>query len=105
MSAGPKSGLEASCDDCESKLENDTGANAGAIEEPNDSERFISGGERSEETVRRWLGGVLWSMFAMVRRVCGSLSRAIAQKGRVQQYLYGPGSSSGLARRTIVVAK
>jgi hypothetical protein len=34
-------------------------ANAGAIEEPNDSDRFISGGERSEETVRRWLGGVL----------------------------------------------
>lgn len=77
MNAGPKGGLEASCDGCESKLENDGGANVGAIEEPNDSERFISGGERSEDTVRRWLGGVLWSMFAMVRCVCRSLSRAI----------------------------
>ena len=33
--------------------------NVGAIEEPNDSVRFISGGERSEETARRLLGGVL----------------------------------------------
>jgi hypothetical protein len=33
-------------------------SNEGALAEPNDSERSISGGERSEETVRRWLGGV-----------------------------------------------
>jgi hypothetical protein len=32
---------------------------AEAIDEPNDSDRFISGGERREETVRRVLGGVL----------------------------------------------
>lgn len=38
---------------------------AEAIEEPNDSERFISGGERSEETVRRLLGGVWNGEFAM----------------------------------------
>jgi hypothetical protein len=43
----------------ELKEEKGDWANAGAIEEPNDSDRFISGGERSEETVRRWLGGVL----------------------------------------------
>jgi hypothetical protein len=41
----------------------------GAVKEPNDSERFISGGERSEETVRRWLGGVLCTMFAIASRV------------------------------------
>jgi len=39
--------------------ENDEAVKVGAIEEPNDSERFISGGERSEETARRLLGGVL----------------------------------------------
>lgn len=33
--------------------------NAGGIDVPNDSDRFISGGERSEETVSRLLGGVL----------------------------------------------
>jgi hypothetical protein len=59
MTAGLNRGLETSCAGCESKLENDPGVNLGAVEEPNDSERFISGGERSEETVRRWLGGVL----------------------------------------------
>lgn len=32
---------------------------AEAIEEPNDSDRCISGGERREETVRRLIGGVL----------------------------------------------
>jgi hypothetical protein len=34
-------------------------SNEGAIEEPNEPERFISGGERSEETERRWAGGGL----------------------------------------------
>ena len=72
--------MEASGAGCESMVENDTGSKVGAIEEPNDSERFISGGERSEETVRRWLGGVLWSMFAMVRRVCGSLPKRLRGK-------------------------
>lgn len=38
-----------------------------AIDEPKDSERFISGGERSEETVMRWLGGVLYGGFAIAR--------------------------------------
>jgi hypothetical protein len=51
--------LETSCAGCESKLEYDPGEKVGAMDEPNDSERFISGGERSEDTVRRWLGGVL----------------------------------------------
>lgn len=50
-----------------------------AIEEPNDSDRFISGGERSEETVRRWLGGDLYVGFAIVRDgwgrgVCGGFN-------------------------------
>ncbi len=40
--------------------------NAGAIEEPNDSDRFISGGESSEETVKRWLGGVLYGELSIV---------------------------------------
>jgi len=60
-----------SLDGCELKLlEWTAGPNAGAVEEPNDSERSISGGERSEETVRRLLwGGVGWGEFAMVRRM------------------------------------
>ena len=37
----------------------------GAIDEPNDSDRFISGGESSEETVKRWLGGDLCAGFAI----------------------------------------
>lgn len=45
----------------------------GAIDELNDSERFISGGESSEETVRRWLGGVLHGGFAMVQVGCGEV--------------------------------
>jgi hypothetical protein len=61
-----KSGFETAVDDCESKLEKDARSNVWAIEEPNDSERFISG---SEETVRRWLGAVLGTKFAMSRRM------------------------------------
>jgi hypothetical protein len=76
-----KVGLEALVDDCESKLENDTGSNVGTIEEPNDSERFISGGERSEETVRRWLGGVLWTKFAMSCRMCKVCLVVMGEKG------------------------
>lgn len=50
-------GLNTGLGGCESKLaDKAVGLNEVAIEEPNDSERFISGGERSEETVRRWLG-------------------------------------------------
>lgn len=56
-------------DGTELNEEKGDGVNAGAIEEPNDSDRFISGGERSEETVRRWLGGVLYGGFAIVRWV------------------------------------
>jgi hypothetical protein len=37
----------------------------GPIDELKDSERFISGGERSEETVRRLLWGVLYERFAI----------------------------------------
>lgn len=51
----------------ELKDENGEGPKTGAVEEPNDSERFISGGERSEETVNRLLGGVLSGRFAMMR--------------------------------------
>lgn len=47
--------------------ENGVWTSEGAIEELNDSDRFISGGERSEETVRRWLDGVLYVGFAIVR--------------------------------------
>lgn len=52
-----------------SELNDEKGERAieGPIDEPNDSDRFISGGERSEETVRRLLGGVLYARFAMVR--------------------------------------
>lgn len=58
---------------------------AGAIEEPNDSERFISGGERSEETVRRWLGGVLYGEFAIVGLGGGgSLSVVQARGSKVE---------------------
>jgi hypothetical protein len=45
--------------------EKDDRAREGAIEEPKDSERFISGGESSEETERRWVGGVLSGRFDM----------------------------------------
>lgn len=45
----------------------------GAIVEPNDSDRFISGGERSEETVRRLLGGVLYVGFAIAEGGRGEL--------------------------------
>jgi hypothetical protein len=53
---GPVTG----CDGCESNEENgERSCGSCSMEEPNDSERLVSGGERSEETVRRWLGGVL----------------------------------------------
>lgn len=58
-------------DGSELKDEKGERAIAGAIDEPKDSERFISGGERSEETVRRLLGGVLYGGFAIVREVWG----------------------------------
>jgi hypothetical protein len=45
----------------------------GAIDEPNDSDRCISGGDSSEETVRRWLGGVLYVGFAIAEK-CGGRS-------------------------------
>lgn len=44
---------------CKSKEVNGVCSIEGAIDEPNDSERFISGGERREETVSRFLGGEL----------------------------------------------
>ena len=47
--------LEAS----ELKEEKGDWINVGGIDVPNDSDRFISGGERREETVSRLLGGVL----------------------------------------------
>jgi hypothetical protein len=71
---GPRGG-------CERKLENGLCANVDAVEEPNDSERFISGGERSEETVRRWLGGVLWSMFAMAQSMRAEFVRGDCENG------------------------
>ena len=51
----------------ESELKDEKGDCAiGAIDEPNDPERFISGGEsrRDERLGRRWVGGVLYG-FAM----------------------------------------
>jgi hypothetical protein len=47
--------------------ENGESAIEGAIDEPKDSDRFISGGERSDETVRRLVGGVLYVRFAIAR--------------------------------------
>ena len=47
--------------------ENGESAIEGPIDEPNDSDGFISGGERSEETVRRLLRGVLYVRFAIAR--------------------------------------
>ena len=38
------------------------------IAEPNELERSISGGERSEETVRRLVGGDLFVGFAIIGR-------------------------------------
>jgi hypothetical protein len=40
---------------------------AGPNVEPKDSDRFISGGERREETVRRLVGGVSCAGFAIVQ--------------------------------------
>jgi hypothetical protein len=63
----------------------------GAIVEPNDSDRFISGGERSEETVRRLLGGDLYVGFAIVQR---RRREAVASgsRGRGRLYTCAPGS-------------
>jgi hypothetical protein len=53
------SGLLADLEAPELNEEKGDWINAGGIDVPNDSDRFISGGERSEETVSRLLGGVL----------------------------------------------
>ena len=56
----------------------------GAIVDPKDSDRFISGGESSEETVRRLLGGVLYGWFAIVQRRGGEFAaRQFAEEGAV----------------------
>jgi hypothetical protein len=79
-------------------------ASEGAIEEPNDSDRFISGGERSEETVRRWLGGVLYVEFVIVcdrwRRGFVVESEGVEVRAVVLRRK-GPGSN---ARRLTVTA-
>jgi hypothetical protein len=63
-----KDARRSSMEDLEaSDLNEEKGESAieGPIDELKDSERFISGGERSEETVRRLLWGVLYVRFAI----------------------------------------
>ena len=67
MAASGYQAAAAGCDCSELNEASGEGRAWGAIEEPNDSERFISGGERSEETVI-CVGGVLWGVFAMLRK-------------------------------------
>lgn len=67
------------------------------IAEPKELDRSISGGERSEETVRRLVGGELFMEFAIVRRAgTRSLLRAIGGSGVL---IVGLGSRFGLRER------
>ena len=90
-----------------SKVKEEKGerAIAGAIDEPNDSDRFISGGERSEETVRRLLGGVLYAEFAIARvsrGVCWMELRGDAGLGELQGRWRDAGVNAAIERRTVV---
>lgn len=78
---------------CELKEEKGEWAIEGAIDELNDSERFISGGDSSEETVRRWLGGVLYGRSAIVQCEGWRVFVGGVNGGRAQLLKYPLGSN------------